>query len=54
MESFPRIQFTFAALVNLSPDSPTQMFKHNFRIFNCRMTLFDLSLAGAFSAADFD
>lgn len=35
---------TFAARVNLSPDSPTQMFKHNLRICRSRITF----LAGSF------
>lgn len=29
---------TLAARVSLSPDSPTQIFKHNFRIFKSRIT----------------
>merc|ERR1712047_62668 len=31
---------TFAARVSLSPDSPTQMFKHNLRILNSLMGFF--------------
>lgn len=33
-------QLTFAARVNLSPDSPTQMFRHNLRICSSRITFF--------------
>lgn len=46
-------QQTFAALVNLSPDSPTQIFRQSLRIFKSRITFFDLSLpvlAGAAAA----
>lgn len=32
---------TLAARVSLSPDSPTQMFKHNFRICKSRIMFFD-------------
>lgn len=37
-------EFTLAARVSLSPDSPTQMFKHNLRICKSRITF----LAGSF------
>lgn len=36
--------FTLAARVSLSPDSPTQMFRHNLRICKSRITF----LAGSF------
>lgn len=35
---------TLAALVSLSPDSPTQMFRHNLRIRRSRIMFLDLSL----------
>lgn len=38
------VKVTLAARVSLSPDSPTQMFKHNFRIRNSRIGF----LAGSF------
>ena len=34
---------TLAARVSLSPDSPTQMFRHNLRILTSRMTFLDAS-----------
>lgn len=34
---------TLAARVNLSPDSPTQMLRHNLRILTSRMGFLDLS-----------
>ena len=40
---------TLAALVNLSPDSPTQMLTHNLRMRNVLMTFLDLSLGSRFS-----
>jgi len=35
---------TFDALVSLSPDSPTQMFRTSFSMWSLRMTLFSLVL----------
>merc|ERR1711946_87954 len=35
---------TLVALVSLSPDSPTQMFRHNLRIRRSRIMFLDLSL----------
>lgn len=53
-------KLTLAARVSLSPDSPTQMFRHNLRICRSRITFFVLSflilgcsaaaLAGVFAA----
>jgi len=40
---------TLAALVSLSPDSPTQMFRHSLRMCRSRMEFFDLSLTSFFS-----
>lgn len=40
---------TLAARVSLSPDSPTQMFKHNLRILNSRMRFLAFSEALALS-----
>lgn len=42
-------KFTFAALVSLSPDSPTQIFKHNLRMCKSLMGFFVLSLTSRFS-----
>lgn len=39
-----KFEITLAARVSLSPDSPTQMFKHNLRICKSRITF----LAGSF------
>ena len=36
---------TLAALVNLSPDSPTQIFKHSLRILTSRIGFFVLSFS---------
>ena len=36
-------QITLAALVSLSPDSPTQIFRHSLRIRNSRITFLVLS-----------
>ena len=41
--SLKNLQFTFAALVSLSPDSPTQMFKQSLRILVSRMGFFALA-----------
>lgn len=38
-----QLSHTLAARVSLSPDSPTQMFKHNLRILNSRIRFLDFS-----------
>lgn len=35
------LELTLAARVSLSPDSPTQMFRHNLRICKSRITFLD-------------
>ena len=44
--------FTLPARVNLSPDSPTQMFRHNLRILRSLMTFLALSASGMFIASE--
>ena len=43
---------TLAALVNLSPDSPTQMLTHNLRMRSCLITFLVLSLVSFFATLD--
>jgi hypothetical protein len=42
------MKVTLAARVSLSPDSPTQIFKHSFLILTSRITFFEASLGSFF------